>query len=233
MRDENRVLTPGRILYTVFNLLLYPFLLLFLGGDWWWTEAWIFGILFIAYCTYTVSYLNSHSPELLRERFKKIGSAGQKGWDKYFVYALVFVFVAWFVIMPLDARRFEWTAGFSIWLKVVGCLALPPAFYLMFRAFADNPYASHLVRIQAERKQHVVSTGVYSYVRHPMYLGGMLWMLGLPLLLGSRYGLLLGVIMSLMLVGRMVGEEKVLLEELEEYEDYKRKVKYRLIRGLW
>ncbi len=135
--------------------------------------------------------------------------------------------------MPLDAKRYEWTRDFPIWLKVLGGIALLVAFFFMFRSLADNPYASHLVRIQTERKQHVVSTGVYGFVRHPMYLGGMLLFIGAPLLLGSRYGILIGAAMSLLLVGRIIGEEKMLVEELEGYDDYRKKVRYKLIPFVW
>jgi len=135
--------------------------------------------------------------------------------------------------MPLDAKRYEWTGDFPIWLKVLGGIALLVSFFFMFRSFADNPYASHLVRIQTERKQHVVSTGVYGFVRHPMYLGGMLLFIGAPLLLGSKYGILIGVALSLLLVGRIIGEEKMLVEELEGYDDYRKKVRYRLIPFVW
>ena len=83
-----------------------------------------------------------------------------------------------------------------------------------------------MVRIQSERKQRVISTGVYGFVRHPLYLGCMLLMFGAPLLLGSVYGLMLSLIGSLVLAGRIIGEEKMLVEELEGYEAYKSSIEY-------
>ena len=233
MTDERKALTPGRTVFVIVYVLAYPVVLFLLAGDWLWIEGWIFSLWFITIGYYSTFYLNRHSPDLLRERFRRVGSGGEKGWDKVFVYALIIVFLAWFVIMPLDVRRFYWTAHFPLLLKTLGGLVLLPAFYFLFRALADNPYASHLVRIQKERDQRVIDTGVYAVVRHPMYLGGMMYFLGPPLLLGSKYGLLLGVLLALMFIFRIFGEEKTLMSELEGYADYRKKVRYRLIPGVW
>jgi protein-S-isoprenylcysteine O-methyltransferase Ste14 len=149
------------------------------------------------------------------------------------VWGLAVGWLAWIAIMPLDARRFGWSAGFPLWLQVVGGLLLVPAFVLFYRAFTDNPYLSALVRVQSERRQHVVSTGVYGFVRHPMYLGAILMFLGAPALMGSKYGLLIGLVLSLLLAGRSLGEEKLLVDELEGYEEYRKKVRYRLIPFVW
>lgn len=83
------------------------------------------------------------------------------------------------------------------------------------------------------RVQQVISTGVYSFVRHPLYLGCLLMLFGAPLLLGSISGLIIGVIAFFVLVGRIMGEEKMLVNELEGYEDYQQKVAYRLIPFVW
>ncbi|MDR3600775.1 MAG: isoprenylcysteine carboxylmethyltransferase family protein [Desulfosporosinus sp.] len=90
-----------------------------------------------------------------------------------------------------------------------------------------------MVRIQIERKQHVISTGVYGFVRHPMYLGNLFMLVGAPLMLGSIYGLIIGLIAIFLMAGRIIGEERMLVNELEGYEDYKKKVRYRLIPFVW
>jgi protein-S-isoprenylcysteine O-methyltransferase Ste14 len=172
-------------------------------------------------------------PALLAERYRKPGTVNQKGWDKYVVYFLVIGFIAWIVIMPLDAKRFGWTAGFPLCLKILGGLGLIVSFFFFFRAYTDNTFLSPLVRIQTERKQQVVSTGVYGFVRHPMYLGALFLFTGTPLLLGSVYGIIIGLAILFLLVARIIGEEKMLINELEGYADYKMKVKYRLIPFIW
>lgn len=233
MASEKNKLTAGRMILTAIYILIFPALILFLSGDWLWIEGWIFNIWFIVLCATTISYLYRNDPALLAERYKQPGTANQRGWDRYVVYGLVLGFTLWIVIMPLDAKRYGWSANFLLWLKIIGGIGLLPSSFLFYRSYADNTFASPLVRIQAERKQQVVSTGVYGFVRHPMYLGGILLFIGTPLLLGSLYGVLIGVLISFLIVARIIGEEKMLVKELEGYTDYRKKVRYRLIPFIW
>ncbi len=78
---------------------------------------------------------------------------------------LVIGFTLWIIVMPLDAKRYGWSPEFPIWLKTIGVTFLVGSFYLFFRSYADNTFLSPLVRIQEERKQMVVRTGVYGFVR--------------------------------------------------------------------
>ena len=105
--------------------------------------------------------------------------------------------------------------------------------FFLFRAFADNTFLSPLVRVQRERNQQLVTTGVYAFVRHPMYLGALLMFLGAPLLMGSYVGVGVGLLMIVLMAVRAVGEEKMLLQEFADYAAYKRKVRYRFIPFLW
>jgi protein-S-isoprenylcysteine O-methyltransferase Ste14 len=226
-------LSVGQILLTSFYVLIFPILVLFLSGDWGWLEGWMFAIWYVGVALSTLTYLYRNDPALLQERFKQPGTGNEKGWDQYFMYAIQILFWAWIIIMPLDAKRFAWSLDFPLWLKSLGGIALLPAFFLFYRSFTDNTFLSPLVRIQSERKQQVVSTGVYGFVRHPMYLGGIFLFIGTPILLGSLFGVLIGFVVSLLLVARILGEEKMLVEELEGYTDYKTHVKYRLIPLVW
>jgi protein-S-isoprenylcysteine O-methyltransferase Ste14 len=233
MAGETGRLKTGKIIFTLFYLLSFPTLLLFLSGNWGWLEGWIFSLWLIVLCFVTIFYLYRNDPALLAERYKKPGFGNQKGWDKYLVYGLLFGFLFWIVIMPLDAERFGWTTFFPGWLKVLGATGLVVSFIFFYRSFADNTFLSPLVRIQTERQQQVVSNGVYGFVRHPMYLGGILMFIGAPLLLGSFYGVLAGVALSFLLVARIIGEENMLVRELEGYAHYQEKVNYRLIPFIW
>ncbi len=141
--------------------------------------------------------------------------------------------VLWLVILPLDAGRFHWSPVFPLWLKILGRVALLPALYLIERSLIDNTFLSAMVRVQSERKQSVITTNVYSFVRHPLYLDCMLMAIGAPLLVGSVDGLIIALVALIVLVGRIIGEEKMMLEELEGYEAYQKKVKYRLIPFVW
>lgn len=214
-------------------LLACPAIILFLSGDWLWVEGWIFDVWFLAVCASTITYLLRKDPALLAERFKHPGTGNQKKWDAYFVVGLVIAFLAWLVIMPIDAKRYGWTPDFPLWSKVLGGMELAISFFFLYRSYTDNTFVSPLVRIQTERKQRVVSTGVYGLVRHPMYLGAIFMLTGAPILLGSQYGILMGGMISFLVAGRIIGEEKMLVEELEGYADYKKEVRYRLIPFVW
>ena len=163
---------------------------------------------------------------MLEERYKQPGTGNQKSWDRYIVYGLVTGFITW-IIMPLDARRFGGSPSFPLWLEVIGGAFLIGSSFLFFRSYTDNTFLSPLVRIQEGRKHQLVSTGVCGFVRHPMYLGGILMFLGAPLLLGSMYGIVTGLALTLLLMAQIVGEERMLDGELEGYRDYMQDVRYR------
>ena len=233
MANGNKVLTPSRIILTIFYLLIFPALIIILSGDWLWLEGWLFNAWYLVLCLSSLIYLYRKDPALLEERYRTRKDSTQKKWDKYILRMIVIVFFLWIIIMPLDAKRFHWSPGFPSWIKLPGSVFLLISFFFFFRAFTDNTFLSPMVRIQAERKQHVVSTGVYGFVRHPMYLGAILQFIGAPLLLGSLYGVLAGVGLLAILAVRIVGEEKMLLDELEGYAEYRKKVRYRLIPYVW
>ena len=234
MTTEIKKLTAGQLIITsTITVLFFPAVILLLSGDWHWLEGWIFGLWLDAMVLSNILYLSIKDPALLAERSKALGSDNQKQWDKYLSIAIAFMAVAWFVINPLDAKRFGWSPAFPMWLKVLGGAALIPSLFLIFRATVENTFLSTLVRIQTDRKQRVISTGVYGFVRHPLYLGTLLMVLGGSLLMGSLIGSIIGLISLCMVVGRIIGEENMLVQELDGYEEYKKKVTYRLIPFVW
>jgi protein-S-isoprenylcysteine O-methyltransferase Ste14 len=214
-------------------ILIFPGLILVLSGDLLWPAGWIFSLWFILLCFSTILYLYHKDPALLAERYQKPGAGNQESWDTYVVYGIMIGFTIWILVMPLDAKRFGWSPLFPLWLNILGLAGMAGSFFLFFRSFTDNTFLSPLVRIQEERKQKVVSTGVYGFVRHPMYLGAILMFLGVPLLLGSVCGVVVGVALTLLLAGRITGEEKMLARDLEGYREYIQKIRYRLVPYLW
>lgn len=222
-----------KIIFSIIYICMYPILIFAISGDIKWVEGWIYSIWFLSFSIIIFIYLYFKDPDLLAERFKISKVKNQKKWDKFFLSIVTVIYFVWFVTMPLDAKRLAWTVNFPLWFEFVGGICLLISSFFMFRSLADNTFTSPLVRIQEERNQHVVSTGVYGIIRHPMYLGAILMFLSLPLLLGSKYGFLIGIILALLFVIRTIGEEKMLVEELEGYVDYKKKVKYRLIPFIW
>jgi len=222
-----------KVVFAFLYILVFPALILVLSGDFTWPEGWIFSIWFIVLCFSTILYLYRKDPALLAERYKQPGTGNQENWDKYVVIGLLIGFILWIIIMPLDAKRFGWSPVFPLWLNVLGGAALVGSFFLFFRSYTDNTFLSPLVRIQEDRNQRVVSTGVYGFVRHPMTLGAILMFVGAPLLLGSFYGALAGLALTILLMVRIVGEEKMLAQDLEGYIEYMQNVHYRLFPFLW
>lgn len=234
METTPKPLSRGAVIANlVATAVVFPALTLGLAGDWRWVEGWIFSLWMVAMIDGNLAYLALRDPALLAERAKRPGANNQKTWDRLLLTAAYILAVVWFVVMPLDAKRFGWSPEFPLWLKILGGLMLIPALYLIQRAPMDNTYLSTMVRVQEERKQRVVTTGVYGFVRHPLYLGCILMLAGAPLMLGSVIGLVISLIAVVSLMGRSIAEEKLLTSELEGYTDYQRKVRYRLFPFVW
>jgi protein-S-isoprenylcysteine O-methyltransferase Ste14 len=196
-----------------------------------WLSGWVFLVLFSGFTIALTQWLLRNNPGLLKERMTGIGKPNQPAWDRVFFVVVELFFLAWLVLMPLDAVRFRWSQ-LPGWIQVVGAVLLLGSFYLFFLTFRENPYLSPAVRVQAERGQTVISTGPYRYVRHPMYAGVIPFVVGTTFLLGSWYGLL-GLIIIVGIAYRALREERVLRLELPGYEAYMARVKYRLIPYVW
>jgi protein-S-isoprenylcysteine O-methyltransferase Ste14 len=222
-----------KLAFAFLYILLFPVLLFLLAGDWDWREGWVFSLWFLVLCSTVIMYLSRKDPGLLAERYQMPGTGNQEPWDVAVVIGIMAGFMAWIAIMPLDARRFHWSPAFPLSLQFIGVAMLALSFFFFFRSYRDNPFLSPLVRIQKERRQTVVSGGVYSLVRHPMYLGGILMFLGTPLLLGSVYGIIAGFFLTLLLMVRIPGEEAMLLRDLDGYGDYCTNVRFRLVPFIW
>lgn len=212
------------------QVLMFP-LILFLGaGTLAWPAGWIFLLMLSIFVIMTVRFLNKRNPGLLEERMSVFKSSpGSR--DRNFLPLFV-VSTLWLILMPLDAVRFHWS-HLPLWVQVVGMLVLGASFILIYQAFRENAYLTPTVRIQQERGQQVVSTGLYRYVRHPMYTGFHLFFLGVALLLGSVVGLLLAIVLVLLFFRRAVLEEELLRKELPGYDLYMARVHSRFIPHLW
>jgi len=197
-----------------------------------WPAGWAFWGLFFIFTLVLTRWLLGANPDLLTERMTGVGKSDQKNWDKVFYLLVNIYFLAWIVVMPLDAVRFRWT-HMPTWLQVAGVAMLLVSFYLFYLVFRENSYLSPAVRLQTERQQTLVSSGPYHYVRHPMYATAILFLTGTSLLLGSWIGLLMELGIVLGIAFRAVQEERTLQAELPGYGAYMGQVKYRLIPFVW
>jgi protein-S-isoprenylcysteine O-methyltransferase Ste14 len=202
------------------------------AGDWRWPQAWAL-LAELGVCSFAVSFwLLRHDPALLASRLSGPIRRDQVPWDWLLMPAIALVFLGWTVLMGMDAHRFVWS-GVPVWLQVLGAILIALGMLVVWQTFRFNTFAAPQVRVQTARAHRVIIDGPYRIVRHPMYAGGILVLLGMPLLLGSWWGV---VAVPLLLVGiapRAVGEERLLRRELAGYDEYAARVRFRLIPGVW
>jgi len=227
--NTNVAFPVSRLIWAFVYLAFFPVILFVLAGDWRWIEGWVFSIIFLLMCFSTLLYLYFYDPALLKERFGSPIQQGQKSWDKVVLSVFFVDFLVWFAIMPLDARRFHWSPVFPFWLKAIGTGLLIISIVMVFEALRENTFAAPVVKMQKERGQTVISTGMYGVVRHPMYAGALLLFVAAPLLLGSVWGLIISLLLIVTIAGRSIGEEAMLKQELEGYSDYMKNVRWRMI----
>lgn len=202
-------------------------LLLFLpAGTFCYPNAWLlFAILFIPMLFAGVIMLIK-SPDLLKKRLdvnEKVGT------QRAVVFVSAIGFVLAFVIAGLDFR-FSWSYVSPVCVTVAAVLFLLG--YVMYaEVLRENAYLSRTVRV--EENQKVVDTGLYAFVRHPMYLATFFIFLSMPVVLGSWYSLAVFAFYPVVIVVRILSEERYLTEKLHGYKEYKQRVKYRLIPFIW
>ncbi|MBR0957440.1 methyltransferase family protein [Bradyrhizobium japonicum] len=196
-----------------------------------WPAAWTFlatSALLGPLCGW---WLYRIDPALLAERLRPVLQKDQPAADKMFMALFVVAMLAWLVVMGLD-RRVQ-SSDMPVALQVLGLgLFLASTLFTMW-VFRENSFAAPVVKLQTERAQHVISTGPYAYVRHPMYSGLVLFFTGVPLLLGSWWGLAMMPLFIALFAIRIPIEERTLREGLPGYTDYAARVRYRLVPGVW
>lgn len=211
--------------------ILFAFAVVFVpAGTLNWPEAWILLLLYFTSITAAIIWMKKNAPGLLKERMSK--KKDTKSWDKKFFAAYTFFIIILLIVPGLDAVRFGWSEV-PMFVSVLGFIGFMPAMGFSFWAMKENAYASDTVRIQKERGHTVCTTGPYRYVRHPMYVGVLLFLLCFPLSLGSLYTYIPALIIIVLFVIRTSLEDKTLQEELDGYKEYAEKVPYRLIPGIW
>ena len=223
---ERLVLKTGAWLGFMGLLLFVP------AGNLRWAQAWAFLAIFaVGSCAFGI-WLLRRDPALLASRLGPLVEHGQPTWDRVFLLSFVFIWCGWLVLMALDAQRWH-TSDVPLALNILGGALVVAGFLATLLVFRENSFAAPVVRVQRERDQRLIDTGPYAFVRHPMYASATLYLAGMPLLLGSWYGLLIVALLILGIVPRAVFEERLLKRELPGYAEYMQRVRYRLIPGVW
>ena len=196
-----------------------------------WPSAWVFLAASASLGPLCGWWLYRLDPALLAERLRPVIQKEQPPADKAFVTALMAAMLAWLVVMGLDRRALA--SDMPIAFQVLGFVLFMLCMLFTMSVFRENSFAAPVVKLQAERAQRVISTGPYAYVRHPMYSGMMLFFAGLPLALGSWWGLAMAPLFLALFAVRIDIEERTLREGLPGYIDYAARVRYRLVPGVW
>jgi len=196
-----------------------------------WPGAWAYLMLMVGLSLTLGVALARRDPGLMNERLSPPIQKNQTAADKVLLSVLLVGIFAWQILMGLDLR-FGWSAV-PAWLQVMGAIVLLVSIWICYLTMLENSFAAPVVKIQDERGQKVITTGPYSYVRHPMYAGAILFFAGTALLLGSWWGLVSVLAFIVVLAIRTFIEEKTLRTGLRGYDDYAANVRYRLIPMVW
>ena len=192
-------------------------------------QGWVYMAVFIiCSAAYTV-YLAKHDPALLKRRTEAGISHEKEPAQKVIIFCLFVTSIVLVILSPLDVR-FHWSLV-PWYVSLIGNVLVAFSFYIFYLVSKVNTYAAATIRV--EEGQKVIMTGLYGFIRHPMYLGGLFLFLGTPLALGSWWTLLLAPVFLSILVARILNEEKILARDLPGYTEYQKKVTTRLIPFIW
>jgi protein-S-isoprenylcysteine O-methyltransferase Ste14 len=224
-------MTPAQKAWTwlVAVVLIMGALIFGAAGSFRFWQGWAFLAVYFAASAFVTQGLIANDPALLKRRLKGGPTHETEPAQRLIMVLMMFGFVALMVIAGLD-HRFDWSQAPAV-AALVGNLLVVAGFYLCWLVFRANTFASATVRVV--EGQTLVSTGPYGIVRHPMYVGGLILLVGEPLALGSYWGLAAVALMTPILIWRLIDEERVLEQSLPGYSDYKRKVRYRLAPGVY
>jgi protein-S-isoprenylcysteine O-methyltransferase Ste14 len=229
-KENHKSLRFRMILRTVLGLAVVLGVSLLAAGTWNYWQAWVFAIVNLLLILLNGWALRKN-PDLIEERLKP--GQGMAGWDKTYFYLSTPLYFLMLIIAGLDVGRFGWTGPLPVWVYILGYLLYLSGQLIFLWAKSTNLFFSSVVRIQSDRGHQVCKDGPYRYVRHPGYVGGMLYMVSGGLVLGSIWAILPQMIAALLLVYRTRMEDQFLRNELPGYAEYSQEVRFRLVPKIW
>ncbi len=205
---------------------------LFLGaGRLNWFSGWAYILTTVLLLMLNAAVLIKHNPELMAKR-GEITQEDTKDWDKIFNAVFGPLILVLMVVCGLDAGRFGWSTV-PMWLHALGIIFFLAGWFFSLWAMVSNQHFETSVRIQDDREHKTITSGPYKIVRHPGYTGIIILYLFTSFFLHSWWGLIPGFVMMAAFIYRTAKEDQTLHEELPDYADFSRKVKYRLFPGIW
>ena len=220
------VLILKAIFFCVLTVILFGVPLFCAAGDLKFWNAWLFIGIFTIPVFFILVYLARKDPDLLEKRLKTIEKENSQ---EIYKILLTFVVIVALLISGLD-HRYDWSTV-PIVFVIIFTIVMMCGLLMLFIVMKQNSYASRVIEIQEGQK--LIDTGLYSVVRHPMYLAFSIIFCFSPLVLGSLYALIPIVVVPLLIAMRLKDEEKLLQKELKGYGLYMNKVKYRLMPYIW
>jgi protein-S-isoprenylcysteine O-methyltransferase Ste14 len=214
---------------SLFALVFFGVLLFWPAGTFNYWQAWVFIAIFTAVSSGPTMYWGLRKPEVLRRRMHAGPIAETRTVQKIATVGTIAMVVAVLVVSALD-HRFGWSQVPTP-IVVAGDVLVAVGLGMATMVVNQNSYAAATIRVEPD--QPVISTGLYGVVRHPMYTGALIMMLGMPLALDSYWGLVTLAPGVAVLALRIVDEEKMLRQELAGYDEYTQQVHYRLVPGVW
>lgn len=212
------------------GIVMLAVLLFLAAGTVNWIAGWAMVIIMAGWVIATAIVVIPHRPELLAERLGP--RRGAKTWDTVLLSLYGVAMMILWIVAGLDLR-YGWSSGIGAAAQIIAMLLVIAGHALVVWATGTNAFFSQVVRIQTERGHTVVTDGPYRFVRHPAYVGAILLVLGAPIMLGSWWALIPGVICAVLMIVRTVLEDKTLQAELPGYNNYAQRTRYRLLPGVW
>ena len=198
------------------------------GLDWW--TGWAVIAVWLVWFTAMDIVMLRFNPDLMTERLSP--PKGAKTWDRAILSILRLTQLVRYILAGLD-QRYGWTEGFPLIAQIIAIAVCLLSIALFTWAMASNLFFSQIVRVQADRGHAVATHGPYHYVRHPGYVGLILFEFGISTLLASWWAIVAGGVCAILIILRTALEDRTLQAELTGYVDYARQVRYRLLPGIW
>ena len=232
MKNQSTNISLRSIGIMLVFIVIVPFLPLLISRQWDWWEAWVYAIIGILGFAVSRILAARRNPDLLAERARFLRLEDAKNWDKILAPLVGLGGGLIPLVVGLEAML-SWSHPFNQSVKILALVVMLAGYTLASYAMIENRFFSGMVRIQTDRGHHLVSSGPYLWIRHPGYTGALLTYLATPFFLDSRWSFIPVMFITIVLIIRTNLEDKALRNELEGYPDYMKKVRYRLLPGIW